>query len=264
MTVRTSYEPGTPSWVDLMTTDVDAAKTFYGGLFGWDLEDQFDGDTRIYTMASKGGKSTAGMGAMGPGMAESGMPPMWNTYVSVADVDATLAKVTEAGGTVMMPAMDVMDSGRMAVIMDPTGAAVSIWQPNQHIGAEVVNEHGALTWNELSTPDIPTAAAFYEKVFGWEHLTEDMGDMEYTSFRLAGTAPDAPIAGAMNPPAEGIPPHWLTYIAVDDCDAAAKKVAELGGTVHQEPFDVPPGRMAVIGDPQGAVLAIMTLSEQPD
>lgn len=254
MTTKTEYAPGTPSWVDLGTTDPAAAQSFYGPLFGWEFEEQHeDGGQVVYWLAKLGGRTAAGLMEQPPGQRDMGIPPTWNSFVSVADADATVAMVEGAGGAVFMPPMDVMDVGRMAVFADPTGAVIGAWQPKTHIGAEAVNEPGALTWNELLTPDVDQAAAFYHKVFGWKARTQQMGPMTYTEMLLG----DQSIAGAMPPPMEGIPPMWSVYFAVADCDATVADAKSRGASVMSEPADIPPGRFAVIADPQGAVFSVI-------
>jgi predicted enzyme related to lactoylglutathione lyase len=259
MPERSEYAHGTPSFVDLMTTDVAAAKEFYAGLFGWTYEDNpTDREGVVYTMASRSGKAAAGLSPQPPEQAEMGIPPMWNSYVTVDDIDATVAKVEAAGGTVMAPAFDVMDAGRMAVIVDPTGAVLSLWQAGENIGSEVVNEHGALTWNELVSPAVETAASFYAELFGWGTETVDLGEMgDYTLFTLDGEQ----VGGGMAPPMEGMPPHWGVYFSVDDCDGVVAKAREAGATVMMEPTDAPPGRMAAMADPQGATFAVIQLAD---
>jgi predicted enzyme related to lactoylglutathione lyase len=258
---RTSHAPGTPSWTDLTTTDVDAAKKFYADLFGWTYDDQDAGDGMVYTMCLRNGKAAAGLSKQPEMMAQSGAPPMWNTYVTVADADTSTGKVGGAGGTVVMQPMDVMDAGRMFVATDPTGAFFMCWQPKENIGAEVVNEHGALTWNELQTPDVDAAAAFYSKLFGWKANAIDMGDMTYTAFELDGRG----IGGAMNPPMEGVPAHWQVYFAVDDTDAAVATARKGGATVLAEPMEVPNvGRMAALMDPQGAAFSVLKNASPTD
>ena len=153
MPERTSYAQGTPNWVDLQTTDQDAAKAFYAGLFGWTYDDQPMAEGPVYSMAMLGGHQVAAIAPQPPEMAAAGAPPMWNTYIAVDSVDDAAAKVEAAGGKVAMAPFDVMDAGRMAFVMDPGGAAVALWQANQHIGATLVNEPGAVTWNELITAD---------------------------------------------------------------------------------------------------------------
>jgi predicted enzyme related to lactoylglutathione lyase len=256
MPERSEYAPGTPNWVDLQTTDQDAAKTFYGELFGWTYEDTPTGDAPdapIYSMAVVKGKHVAAIAPLGD-QAAAGVPPHWNSYVSVSDVDATMSLVEPAGGTVVMPGFDVLDAGRMGVMMDPTGAMIAAWQPKNNIGAALVNEAGAFGWNELLTPDVPKAAEFYGKVFGWE--SSPMEGMPYTELKLNGES----IAGAQNPPMPGIPPVWTIYFNTDDTDATVDKAKSLGAAVFVEPTDIPPGRFAVVGDPQGAMFNVIKMA----
>lgn len=253
MTTKTEYAPGTPSWVDLGTTDTAKAKAFYGPLFGWEFEDQTDNGQVVYSLAKLGGRNAAGLMEQPPGQRDMGIPPTWNSYVSVADADATTGLVEGAGGAVFMQPMDVMDAGRMSVFADPTGAVIGTWQPKNHLGAEVVNEPGALTWNELISPDVDKAAAFYAKVFGWKAKTEQMGPMTYTMFQLG----DDGIAGATPPPMDGIPPYWGVYFSVEDCDATFADAKARGASVMAEPTDIPPGRFAILIDPQGAFFNII-------
>jgi predicted enzyme related to lactoylglutathione lyase len=258
MPERTEYPHGTPSWIDLSSTDPDAARSFYGELFGWDFEENPTDQGGSYIMARKAGKSAAGMMQQSPEQAQMGIPPMWNSYVTVDDIEDTTSRVEEAGGSVMMPVMDVMDAGRMAVIVDPTGGVLCLWQPKEHIGSEVVNEHGALTWTELMSPDVSAAAGFYGAVLGWKTESMDMGEGgTYTLLMTGGEQ----IAGAMAPPMEGIPPHWGVYFAVDDCDACVAQAESLGATVLNPPMDSPPGRMAALADPTGAMFSVIQLAE---
>ena len=183
MPERKEYAPGTPNWIDLQTTDQNAAKAFYGELFGWSFNDMpVDAANSVfYSMATLSGHDVGAIAGMGPDMA--GIPPHWNTYISVSDVDAAAALVPAAGGTVIAPPFDVVDAGRMAVIADPTGAMFQLWQAKNHVGAGLVNDPGAFSWNELLTPDVEKAAAFYNKVFGWT-ANKLEGEMEYTEFKL--------------------------------------------------------------------------------
>jgi hypothetical protein len=254
MPERTEYAPGTPSWVDLQTTDQAAAKAFYGQLFGWTYEDAPVGDDAIYSIAQMRGHSVAAIASLGE-HENAGIPPHWNSYVTVTDVDASTAQVVPAGGQVFAPPFDVMDAGRMAVVADPTGAVIALWQPKNMPGAGLVNEAGAFGWNELLTPDVPKAAEFYRKIFGW--TAHPVEGMEYTEFRLN----DESIAGAMNPPMPGIPPVWTIYFNTDDTDATVAKATKLGGTVIAPAMDIPPGRFAVLADPQGAMFNVMKMAE---
>jgi uncharacterized protein len=254
MPTRASYEPGTPSWVDLASPDLAASAAFYSSLFGWEAKDQGP-EAGHYHMFEKGGVPVAGAA---PIMME-GQPPAWTTYVSVTDADQTIAKVKAAGGMVFVEPMDVLDVGRMAVFADPTGAAAAVWQPRAHLGAGLVNEPGALVWNELSTRDTAAAKAFYGEVFGWEGETSAMGDMEYTTWNLGGEG----IGGMMDMPAEvppEVPAYWLAYFGTADCDATVAAATGLGSTLFVGPIDIPIGRFAVLSDPTGAMFAVIALA----
>lgn len=249
-----SYPPGTPSWVDLGSSDLPASKAFYCALFGWEVVDGGP-DSGGYDMFQKQDKNVAGLG---PLMAQN-QPPAWTTYVSVEDADATTAKVTAAGGTVLVAPMDVLDVGRMAVFLDPTGAAIALWQPRAHHGADLANEPGTFTWNELQTRDVEAAKAFYRSVFGWGAHTSEDGLMPYTEWKRGEDS----VGGMMEMPDEvppQIPAYWLVYFAVEDCDATVTKAAGLGGTTLMPPMDVTPGRFAVLSDPTGAVFAVIKMN----
>ena len=255
MPARSSYEQGTPNWVDLQTTDTEAAKAFYGTLFGWAYADQPMGEGAVYSMATLGGQHVAAIAPQSPELAAAGAPPMWNTYIAVDSVDDVVTRVGPAGGKVAMEPFDVMDAGRMAFVLDPGGAAVALWQAGQHTGATLVNEPGTLAWNELIS-DAPAALPFYEQVLGVATTTMDMGGGDYTLFQVGGRE----VGGSMPPQMPGVPNHWHVYFAVADADASAAKIAELGGTVIVAPFDTPVGRIAVVQDPQGAAFSIIQLA----
>ena len=259
MPVRTSYVQGTPNWVDLQTTDQNAAKAFYAGLFGWTYDDQPMPEGAVYSMAKLGEENVAAIAPQSPELVAAGAPPMWNTYLAVDSVDDAAAKVGAAGGQVAMAPFDVMDAGRMAFVLDPSGAAVAFWQAGLHIGASLVNEPGTITWNELITTDPSTAAAFYEQVLGLTTSVMDMGDGEYTMFEAGGEQ----VGGTTEPQMPGVPNHWRVYFAVAGADASAAKVTELGGSVLVEPFDTPVGRIAVVRDPQGTTFSIIQLADRP-
>ena len=261
MSLRTSYAPGIPSWVDVMVTKRSEGTAFYGALFGWTFEDSTDPESGavIYTNCFSNGHMVCGLMEMSPEMQSGGMPPVWGTYIATADADETAQRVTAAGGTVMMPPMDVMDVGRMAVFADPTGAVLGLWQAKTHKGAELVNEPGGFCWNELDTRDTTAASAFYEAVFGWKSEAME-GPMEYFEWKLDGET----IGGMMPMPGEmpaAVPPFWLVYFAVENCDGTLEKLADLGGSVMAGPMDIPAGRFAVVMDPAGAAFAVMQLAE---
>ncbi len=257
MPERSEYPPGMPSWVDLATTDVDAAKDFYTALLGWSYQDEDAGEFGTYTMALSGGRPAAGMFNQPEEQRSMGIPPTWNTYVTVDDADAAAAAAKAAGGNVMMPPMDVMEAGRMAVLQDPTGAAICVWQAKANAGTGVVAEPGAYAWSELLTGDQDAAAAFYAALFGWQATDMATPDGQPAKlFRLDG----APAASARGLPVEGVPPHWFNYFVVEDADAAAATIGEKGGKVFMGPFDTPPGRVVVGTDAAGAGFAVI----QPD
>src|ERR1700754_4372339 len=150
---RTSHEPGTISWTDLATTDQDAAKEFYGGVFGWSFEDLPIDDETVYSMAQVSGKNAAAISPQQPSETEQAIPPHWNVYVTVEDVDAASEKTAEAGGSLLAGPFDVMDAGRMSVIADPAGAVLCLWEAKANIGAGIVNVPGALSWADNPTTD---------------------------------------------------------------------------------------------------------------
>ena len=252
-----TYSNGVPCWVDLGTSDIDAAKAFYGTLFGWDMEDSENPEeTGGYVSALKDGRRVAGLMPL----MQPGQPVAWSTYLWVDDIEATAAKAAEAGGQTIVAPMDVMDIGRMAFFADPTGAVIGVWQPGSHRGAELTNEPGAFAWNELHTRDIEAAKAFYAAAVGLGAVTREMGPVSYTEFQVDERA----VAGGMDQNAQGVPPevppYWLVYFAVEDTDAAIAQLQELGGSVMVEPIDMPPGRFAIVNDPQGAAFGIIALA----
>jgi predicted enzyme related to lactoylglutathione lyase len=254
MSERESYEPGTPSWVDLSSPDVDASKQFYGALFGWEAQDAGPQDeTGGYAMFTLRGLNVAGIGRI---MME-GQPTVWSTYVSTDDADAAVARAIEAGGSAMVEPMPVMDAGRMAFLMHPAGGVVGLWEPARHTGAQLVNEPGAFTWNEFHARDVAGATAFYTAVFGWTADELDMGGSNYTMFTV-GDARIAGLMGMMPGTPDEVPPNWLTYFAVADCDATVAKVTELGGSVMAPGMDIEGiGRIAIVADPHGAVFGVV-------
>jgi predicted enzyme related to lactoylglutathione lyase len=252
MAKRTKYAPGTFSWTDLTTTDQDAAKKFYGELFGWQATDQPIGEGAVYSMMSVEGSDVAAISTQPEVQRNAGVPPLWNSYVTVESADAAVEKATELGATVHAPAFDVFDAGRMAVIQDPQGAHIFVWQPNQHIGASLVNAPGALCWNELASPDVEGSSAFYGPLFDWTLKPMEGSEMPYEMIWTAANA----MNGGIRPKMEMEPSYWLVYFGTADVDASLAKAVELGGSAIVEPMDIPPGRFAVVADPQGAVFAL--------
>lgn len=246
------YAPNTPRWVDLGSSDVAGAKRFYSELFGWDADTMEDPNAGGYTIFKQGDKSIAGLGPL----QMEGQPTAWATYVYVDDAKAVADKVAAGGGSTLVPPMDVMGQGTMAVFMDPQGGAFCVWQPAEHTGADLFNEPVSLAWNEYATRDVDKAKSFYGAVFGWDGDTHAWGPTTYTEFKAA----DKVIAGmremgAMDP-AE-MPPHWLAYFSVADTDATVAKATALGGKVLAPAMDIDAGRFAVLADPQGAVFAVI-------
>lgn len=254
----TSHAPGTPCWVDLMSPDPEVSKAFYTAVFGWDAEDQFDDDgNHIYTMFNKNGKAVAGAGGQPPGMGD--MPPVWNTYIAVDDPQAVADGVTAAGGTVMMPPMQVMTAGEMAIFADPTGAAFSVWKAGDHMGAEIGNEPDTYSWNELMTRDVEAAKAFYADVFGWTYEGMDMGPMG--TYNVIAGGESGGLGGLMSMPSEMpdmVPNHWMVYFAVADIEDSVAKVKDAGGQVASEPMPIPGiGTSAVLHDPSGGSFSML-------
>jgi predicted enzyme related to lactoylglutathione lyase len=258
MPEMTAYEPGTPSWVDLGAKDVNAAAAFYKAVMGWDVRD-LGPDAGGYGMFVLNGKQVAGVGPL----QHEAQPPAWSTYVSVDDADAAAARIEAAGGSIMLPPMDVMEEGRVAFAADPAGAPFGLWQPRNMKGAEVVNEPGSLCWNELMSRDPSASAAFYEQVFGCKGDTADFEGTTYTQFKLN----DRSIAGMMpmpdSMPAE-VPSSWLAYFAVADCDAAVAAATGGGGAVVTPAIDMSIGRFAVLSDPGGAVFAVLQMAAEEE
>ncbi len=255
MPSKSEYAQGTPNWVDLQTSNQSAAKEFYSALFGWSYDDQTMREGQVYSMATIEGSSVAAIAPQQPDAVAAGVPPTWNTYIAVDDVDKAVEAVGPAGGQVLMPAFDVMDAGRMTFVSDPTGAVVGLWQAKGHIGATLIDEAGTVLWNELNSDGLDKALAFYGAVVGITTSTMEMGPDTYTLLNVGSDQ----VGGATAPQMPGVPNHWHVYFAVDDTDASAAKVVSLGWQVVAEPFDIPTvGRMAMVSDPQGAVFSVMT------
>ena len=284
MPERDGYPAGVPCWVDTTQPDPDAAAEFYGGLFGWELEESMPpGSDGKYLMARIRGLDVAAISSVPPGAPSMAV---WNTYIWVDSADETAAKARDAGGQVLMEPFDVMEAGRMAVCADPEGAVFSVWQAKDHKGSQVVNEHGSVNFNGLNTRDIKGAQSFYRSVFGWETLELGPGFMMWRlpgygdyleemnpGLREGMAEMGAPpgfedVVAGLNPIAEDqpdMPPHWNVTFAVNDADAAAERAAELGGELVVPPMDAPWVRMTVVRDPQGATfIANQFVAENKD
>jgi predicted enzyme related to lactoylglutathione lyase len=252
----TEYKPGTPSWVDLGTPDLDKAIAFYTALFGWEAHRAPQPEAGGYTMFALDGKYVAGAG---PLMSDQ-QPPAWSTYVSVIEADATVARAIANGASVFLEPMDVLDVGRMAVFGDAEGAVISIWEPKAHKGAQIVNEPNTYAWSELWSRDPHKAKEFYPEVFDWGYVDHGEGPQGYTEWQVDGRSVAGLLTMGPQIPAQ-VPPHWVVYFAVADTDAAVARANELGATTLMPPMDIEPGRFAILGDPTGANFAVIKMKQ---
>ena len=254
MPLMDTYAPGTFCWADLGTPDAAAATRFYTALFGWTSEDRPMGPDASYTMLKLGDRAVAALYRQDAG--HPGTAAHWLSYVSVASAGDAARTARELGGTVLMEPFDVLDVGRMALVQDPTGAVLALWEPRRHVGAGLAGEPSAICWNELATTDTRRAGAFYTSLFGWSTEMQVMGTGAYTRFTDAG----APRGGMMEigPELGPVPPHWKIYFAVSDCEGQTTLAQSLGGAVRFPPTDAAGvGRYSVLADPQGAVFAVI-------
>ena len=245
---------GAPCWVDLFTSDMERARSFYEQILGWTSEsagEEYGG----YVNFSKDGVRVAG--AMTNDGSDANAADHWSVYLAVEDAAATVDAAQAAGGSVIVSAMDVMGLGRIAVVTDPGGAAIGIWQPGEHKGFGVLAEPGAPGWFELHTSAYDDSVAFYQKVFGWDtHVAGDQPDFRYTTLGEGENGR----AGVMDATSflGGAAAHWNVYFAVADTDATVAKLKELGGSVTQGPDDTPYGRLTACTDPTGAAFRLMS------
>jgi len=247
-----------PVWTDLATSDAEAARNFYGKLFGWKIEVNPDPQYGGYALAKIGDKDVAGIG---PKQMEQ-QPSAWTVYIGTADADDTVKKAQAAGGNVVVPTMAVGDQGKMAIIQDPSGAVIGIWQAQNMSGAQLIDKPNTMGWAELNSRGVDKARPFYTKLFSWgEKKTPAQGESpEYTEFQAGGQS----IAGAMEMnsmvPAE-VPSYWMVYFNVDNVDKAFDKVVAEGGKEMLAPQDMPGGRFAIVSDPQGASFGLLKMEE---
>ncbi|MGW8886564.1 VOC family protein [Streptomyces sp. NPDC055749] len=258
-----SFVTGIPNWIDLGTPDVDRATAFYRGLFGWELVPGAP-DTGGYGMYMLNGNAAAGVMTV----PEDEAKPSWSVYFQTPDAEATATSVAQAGGTVLFAPMDVREFGRMAGFTDNQGAYFGVWQPGTNRGLGVIQEPGSLLWSELHTPDVSTAAAFFQTLFGWEADEMTFPGGAYTTVGPAGAGPESSFGGIAHlgdiPADAGKEPHWLPYFAVEDCDAASAQAERLGGSVTVAPQDVEGvGRIAHVADPFGAAFALIKPAPMP-
>jgi predicted enzyme related to lactoylglutathione lyase len=243
---RTSYDPGTFSYAELATSDAEAAQAFYTRIFGWTYDSiPIGDDLPPYHPVRLDGKQVAAL-------FQSDQPPHWNCYVTVASAADASARAAELGASVVMEPFDVMGLGEMAVISDPSGAVLSLWEAKQHIGSEFVNAPGALAWNDLITPDPETAVRFYGELFGWTF--QEMPDSGGYRVIFNGDRSN----GGIFPNAEVPQPAWMPYFGHEDIDGLLGELDGLGGRLFNGPVTVPAGRFAVLADPQGAMFAVLT------
>jgi uncharacterized protein len=256
-----SHTPSTINWVDFVSTDLDAASAFYTGLFGWETYDMpMPGGDGIYRFFRLDGRDAAAGGSMPGEMAAQGIPSHWNIWVA-GNADEVAGKAAAAGGQVLMAPTTLGPSGRLAMVADPAGAAVGVWEAGEHIGASVVEEPGAMTWWEVNTRAFEESKRFYGEVFGWSAEPLDAPGVNYALWKLDGRT----VGGMLEMTAEWgeIAPHWMTYFAVTDTDRAASRATELGGSVGAPPFDTAFGRIAVLADPAGGHFSVVTPTRPP-
>ena len=276
MSERNGFSHGVPCWVDTWQNDPGPTVAFYEGIFGWETENVRPPDAHeVYFMCRLRGRDVTAVGAPIP----DGAPPtpVWTTYIWVDSADETAARAKAAGGSLVIePApFDSADGGRMAVIADPEGAVFVAWEPEEHRGAQLVNEPGAWSMSVLNTRDPDRATAFYSELFGWESEAFAMGGAAMVLFRLPGYEGGEPlqpvprdmVAVMIEMDAHGLPkempPNWSVDFWIDDADAAVARAPEMGGAVIVPPSDSPTFRQAVIADPGGAVMSISQLLLPP-
>ena len=247
---RSEYTPGTFCAVDLAAADVEKGKAFYAGLLGWDHAESY----REWTACLLDGKMVAGVINQPPDQREAGVPPNWLSYVSVADAEAVTARATELGGSVLASPFDVGEGGRIAVLSDPQGAVVALWQPVGYAGVQLVNVPGALTWNQLNTSDPEAAIAFYTELFGWTTEAPEDGEGAFWSFKNSEGWLNGGVMGL--PPGTDAPPSWTPFFASAGLEEHEARVKELGGAVLSPILPVPAGELFVAQDDQGAVFGL--------
>ncbi|QDU64279.1 27 kDa antigen Cfp30B [Planctomycetes bacterium Pan216] len=262
MGTMSSYEHGQFSWVDLTAHDIADARTFYESLFGWSAVDSDTQGGPPYVIFELEGHKLAGLAQMPEEMKAQGIPPTWNNYINVDDINATTEKAVALGGTNTMPVMKVLDAGSLAFIQDPSGAHVGLWQKDKFHGADRVNDPGYFGWNELHTRDVDKAKTFFSELFGWEFELSPDSPHPYHVIMNKGRMNGGILE--MNEEWDGFPPHWTAYFTVTDADAIAGKAKELGGKMCVEPFDLSFGRMAVISDPQGGTFCVIAMNDLSD
>jgi predicted enzyme related to lactoylglutathione lyase len=262
MSQRHGYQPGVPCWIDTWQADAEGAVAFYARLFGWESEDTMPPNLPgRHFMCRLRGRDVAAV-ASRPGAAPQ--DTTWNTYVWVENANQAAAAATTAGGSVVMAPFESLDGGRIAMVADPVGATIGVWQPGEHKGAQLVNEPGAWAMSQLQTPDPEGAKAFYGAVFGWHAEVFGSPEDGIALWRLPGYVGGEPhqpvprdVVATMGP--SGDKPTWMLDFWIHDADAAAATARQLGGAVVATPFDAPPFRSAVLADREGAAFSVSEL-----
>jgi len=251
-----SHKPGSFCWIELATTDQNAAKKFYGSLFGWDVNDAPMGGGEVYTMFQLEGRTAAAACTLQKEQLDRGVPPHWTLYIAVENAETSSKRVSQLGGKVLVPPFDVSEFGRMAILQDPTGAGFNIWEAKTNKGTGITGVDGTLCWADLSTPDPAGAGKFYSGLLGWK-IVEDEDD---PASGYAHIQNGEDFIGGIPPTkhrSPNAPPHWLPYFLATNCDATAARARQLGAKFYMEPMTMENvGRRAVVADPQGATFAI--------
>lgn len=258
MATITQHPHGMFCWPELSAHDWPRAKEFYCKLFGWEADDQPIGNDMYYSMLTLPDETIGAMYPMGEEQKSAQIPTHWLCYASVDNVDECMAKAARLGAKIVAPAMDVGDAGRMGIISDPQGASIGLWQANQHHGTTLLGQPSSLCWTELASRDSDASETFYCDLLGWSSAKDTNPDMPYTMFSVEGQQQ----AGMLQMTEEwgDVPPHWMVYFAVEDCDASVALAESLGGEICVPPTNIETvGRFAVITDPQGAVFSIIAL-----
>lgn len=257
MAIRSSAPLGAPTWIDLLSSDLERSQDFYGAVFGWTFVSagpEYGG----YVNAFKDGHPVAGLMGNDP---QFRSPDGWTTYLHTADITATIAKATAAGGVNCVAPMEIKDKGRMALLTDPTGAVIGLWQPTGHDGFEVVNEAGAPVYFQLTTHDYGKAVGFYREAFGWQTETvSDIDEFRYSTAIFDGEALLGVMDGTRDLP-EGVPSNWFFFLGADDVDKTVQLIVDNGGSVVRAAEDTPYGRLAAVADPTGAGFNLSSLNQ---
>lgn len=257
MPTRHGAPLGAPTWIDLMSSDLDRAQDFYGTVFGWSFESagpEYGG----YINVTIAGRPVAGLMANNP---EWQGPDAWTTYFHTADINATVAALTAAGGSSCLGPMQIPAKGTMSMAVDPSGAAFGLWQPAEHLGFEVIGEAGAPVWHQLTTRDHGATVSFYREILGWR--TEQISDTDEFRYTTAWFG-DHQLLGVMDGSSflpDGVPSHWTIFFGAEDVDKTLQVIADNGGAVLRAAEDTPYGRLAAATDPTGAVFNLSSLQQ---